>query len=96
MPSQKKVSGIALAIAAAAAFFAMPVGSFAQEGNTTSDETSSSVDTIACYGINSCKGQTACKTTGNQCKGLNSCKGKGMSITESNKSCTDQGGSITQ
>jgi hypothetical protein len=28
--------------------------------------------------VNSCKGQSACKSANNACKGQNSCKGKGF------------------
>ena len=31
-----------------------------------------------CAGVNSCKGQSACKSANNACKGQNSCKGKGF------------------
>ena len=33
---------------------------------------------IHCAGVNSCKGQSACKSANNACKGQNSCKGKGF------------------
>ncbi|MEZ5564216.1 MAG: hypothetical protein R3F24_01285 [Gammaproteobacteria bacterium] len=33
--------------------------------------------TIHCTGVNSCKGQSACKTAKSSCKGQNSCKGQG-------------------
>lgn len=29
-------------------------------------------------GINSCNGQSSCKTANNQCKGMNSCKSQGF------------------
>lgn len=29
---------------------------------------------VACVGVNSCKGTSACKTAGNECKGHNACK----------------------
>ena len=35
-------------------------------------------DKVHCYGINSCKGNSDCKTTVNSCKGLNACKGQGF------------------
>ncbi len=35
---------------------------------------------IACYGSNSCKGQSACTTAINACNGQNECKGKGFSF----------------
>jgi hypothetical protein len=33
---------------------------------------------IKCTGVNSCKGQSSCKSARNSCKGMNSCKGKGF------------------
>jgi hypothetical protein len=33
---------------------------------------------VKCEGVNSCKGQSACKSANNSCKGQNSCKGKGF------------------
>lgn len=30
--------------------------------------------TVACVGVNSCKGTSDCKTAGNECKGQNACK----------------------
>ena len=33
---------------------------------------------IKCEGVNSCKGQSACKTAGSSCAGHNECKGKGF------------------
>ena len=33
---------------------------------------------IKCEGVNSCKGQSECKSAGNDCKGKNSCSGKGF------------------
>jgi hypothetical protein len=92
MATKKKISGFALATAAAAAFIAIPAGAFADD----TEDSSSMVDTVTCYSINSCKGQSACKTTSSQCKGLNTCKGKGITVVESAKACTDQGGSITE
>lgn len=31
-----------------------------------------------CFGVNACKGQSACKTAKSECKGLNNCKGQGF------------------
>lgn len=36
--------------------------------------TASSAAKVACVGVNSCKGSSACKTAGNACKGHNACK----------------------
>jgi hypothetical protein len=33
---------------------------------------------VKCEGVNSCKGQSACRTAENECSGKNSCKGKGF------------------
>lgn len=33
---------------------------------------------IKCEGVNSCKGQSACRTAENECAAKNSCKGKGF------------------
>lgn len=50
---------------------------------------------IQCFGVNSCKGQSACKTARSSCKGLNSCQGQGfLEMTEAK--CLKKGGSLTQ
>ncbi len=50
---------------------------------------------VHCYGVNSCKGQSDCKSYNHDCKGQNSCKGQGFKI-ESAKACSAQHGSTTQ
>lgn len=50
-------------------------------------------DRINCYGINSCKGQSECKTADNACKGLNQCKGHGFKVASA-KACLVAGGKI--
>ena len=50
---------------------------------------------VHCYGVNSCKGESDCKTAKNDCKGQNSCKGHGFKELTS-KACTAQGGSLTE
>jgi len=77
-------NGAAISIAAATAFYGMykSVDTFAPKTEAGG---------IACYGINACKGQTACATAHNGCPGQNSCKGKGF-LNVSPKACTDQGG----
>ena len=49
---------------------------------------------VHCYGVNSCKGTSDCKTAANDCKGLNDCKGHGFK-TLSAKACAKAGGSLT-
>ncbi len=65
---RRVANGAALSIAAAAAFYGMykSVDSFAPKAEAAQ---------IACYGINACKGQTACSTAFNGCPGQNACKG---------------------
>ena len=65
--------------------------------------TASSGSSVACVGVNSCKGTSDCKTAGHECKGHNSCKtaknackGQGSCKTAENackgqNSCAGQG-----
>lgn len=49
---------------------------------------------VHCYGINTCKGTSDCKSFNHECKGQNECKGQGFkTLTE--KECTAAGGSTT-
>jgi hypothetical protein len=65
--NRRKMSGIALAAAAAVMF------------STAFVSTASADDAkVKCEGVNSCKGKSACKSANNSCKGQNSCKGKGF------------------
>ena len=50
---------------------------------------------VHCYGINTCKGTSDCKTAQNECKGLNSCKGQGFKAMSAKK-CAAAGGSLTE
>ena len=73
MTAVKKLTGIALACAAAGMFVTAGIGSTfaAEEGK------------IHCEGVNACKGKTDCKTAKNACQGQNACKGLGwVSMTE--------------
>lgn len=78
-------SGAALAAAAfaiaAAATFAMPANA------------AMTAKKVHCFGINSCKGQSACKSGNHGCKGLNSCKGQGF-IDVSAKTCAAKKGKV--
>ena len=68
MNSVKKITGIALALAAASMFMTVAVPS------ASADEAK-----VMCEGVNACKGKGACKSASNACKGQNACKGHGMS-----------------
>ncbi|GMR03524.1 MAG: hypothetical protein BMS9Abin22_025 [Gammaproteobacteria bacterium] len=83
MISAKKLTGLALATAAAGMFAiaSIPAANAAEAGK------------IHCMGVNACKGKTECATATNGCKSQNSCKGKGwLSMTK--KECKAKGGKI--
>lgn len=84
MNTARKLSGIAIAGAAAALFSMAPVttASAAQAGM------------VHCFGVNACKGQGACKSAMNACKGMNQCKGLGWEPMSA-KACKEKGGSTT-
>jgi uncharacterized membrane protein len=67
---KKKFASI-LATAAAVAFVTAPL---------TSTLVQAANHKVPCYGVNSCKGKSSCKTAENACKGKNSCKGKGAKM----------------
>ena len=71
MSTVKKLSGVALAAAAATLF----VAGCATGGEGTGYKATGKV---ACEGVNGCKGLSECKTASNDCKGKNSCKGQGF------------------
>ena len=81
MISVKRLSGLALATAAAAMFATAPAAVAGEK----------SEGTIHCQGANACKGKTGCATASNSCKGLNSCKGKGW-VAMSEEACKAVGG----
>jgi hypothetical protein len=66
MNKSTKLSGFAMAAAAAVLFASAPLG------------TAAAADAkVKCEGANSCKGKSACSTGKNSCQGQNSCKGQG-------------------
>ena len=82
MNTANKITGLAIAAAAAAMFIAAPAANAAkQEGK------------VHCTGTNACKGKSECKTASNACKGANACKGKGME-SMSEKDCKAKGGKM--
>jgi hypothetical protein len=62
----RKITGIALATAAA--------GMFAM---TAAGPAGAQAAKVKCEGVNACKGQGGCKSAKNDCKGKNACKGQG-------------------
>lgn len=90
MSAVRKLSGTALAAAAGLLLAGC-------SGHGTMDKTDSMMEhgameaKVHCAGINSCKGQTACKSASNDCKGQNSCKSKGF-LSLSKSDCAAKGG----
>ncbi|MDQ3565642.1 MAG: hypothetical protein M3436_16500 [Pseudomonadota bacterium] len=76
--------GAALSVAAAAAFYAMYKSVDAVVPQAEAGK-------IACWGINSCKGTSACTTAFNACNGQNACKGRGY-LSVPKKECHAKGG----
>ncbi len=107
MEITKKVLGLG-AVAAVAFACWLPAQSNAAS-SAAAAQPAHSGHGVKCYGINSCKGKSACGATknsckgkhsckhkcANSCKGMNSCKGKGFVMKRSAKSCLKKGGSLT-
>ena len=88
MNTAKKLSGLAIASAAAALF---ATGCVAMEGGGASSTAEEAK--IHCMGVNACKGTSACATANNACKGHNACKGQGcLPMTKSQ--CEAKGGTV--
>ena len=79
-------SGLALAAAgvAVAITAAVPAQAAHKGGNV-----------VHCYGINTCKGTSDCKSGKHDCKGMNDCKGQGFKALSA-KACKAAGGSTTE
>jgi uncharacterized membrane protein len=80
-------TGVSLATSAALVAFASAVPSTAVLAKGTAAN-------VHCYGINTCKGMSDCKTAHNDCKGMNSCKGQGFKELSA-KQCKADGGNLT-
>jgi hypothetical protein len=83
------ISKSGLGIAASAVLFALTSAA------VTSPVYAAERDAVHCYGVNSCKGSSDCKTAKNECKGQNSCKGQGFKEMSA-KECTAAGGKLTE
>jgi len=81
MSKTNKLTGIALATAAAAMFAvaSVPVAH-------------ASDSTVKCMGVNACKGKSSCASASNSCKGQYSCKGQGFVEVPSKDVCDQLGG----
>ncbi len=79
----KKITGIALATAAAGLFATAAIPAFAAKHEGM----------VHCLGTNACKGKSECATATNACKGQNACKGKGMNAMSA-KDCAAKKGKV--
>lgn len=85
MRATSRFQGRAIAVAAAAVFAMAPLSAVAAQGEKTGH----------CVGVNSCKGQSDCKTASSACKGQNACKGSGYKET-TKADCDKQGGKFEE
>ena len=95
MNSMKKLSGIALASAAATLLLAGCGGDSTKTAAKveTAPAEATKVAEVKCSGINSCKGTGACASATHACAGQNSCKGQGW-IKASKADCDAKGGTV--
>ncbi|AJQ96588.1 hypothetical protein [Gynuella sunshinyii] len=82
--SRNKLTGAALAIAAASLFTTTAL---------TSGLVSAKSAEVQCWGVNTCKGHNDCKTASNDCKGMGSCKGQGF-LKMDKDLCANLGGTV--
>lgn len=83
-----------VSLAAAAALFA--IASLANAAPAPEGSTGKALnarDPVHCYGVNSCKGTSDCKTTMSECKGLNACRNQGFKAIAAGV-CLRRGGTI--
>lgn len=87
MQGHKKLSGTAVAIAAASL-----VGCASTSTNSSGyTQITTSTDMVHCYGLNICKGHNDCKSGSHSCKGQASCQGQGF-VTMPSRACIEAGG----
>ena len=83
---RRALTGAALSVAAAGAFYGMYKSVDVLVPEAEAGE-------VACWGINECKGTTACTTAFNACTGQNECKGRGY-IYVPEKECYVRNGQL--
>ena len=86
MNPQKKLTGAAIAVAAAGLF--MAGAAYTGVASAASEEAG-----VHCYGVNACKGKGACQTADNACAGQNNCQGKGW-VEMTQEECDSQDGEV--
>ena len=86
MELKASTKGAILATAVAIAFIANPA-------RAEDSHSSTQPPLIACLGVNSCKGQSACKSFDHDCQAMNTCKGKGFILITEDE-CKQKGGKV--
>jgi len=82
------------ALASAAALMAISLASAAAPNpGGSSGVAVAAGDKVHCYNVNSCKGNSDCKTAENSCKGQNACKGHGFKAMPAG-ACLEKGGVV--
>ncbi|MFB9885336.1 BufA2 family periplasmic bufferin-type metallophore [Balneatrix alpica] len=84
MNTKQKLSGAAMALAAASLFGSAML----TPAVVSADEAK-----VECWGVNSCKGHNDCKTANNECKGQGSCQGQGF-LSMTADECSSKGGTV--
>lgn len=81
-------------LASIAAFMAISMSAVAADAPKGSSGVAiGASDKVHCYGVQSCKGNSDCKTAEHSCKGQNACKGHGFKGMPA-KDCMEKGGVI--
>ncbi len=84
----------AASVALSAAILALSATSFAAETpKGASGKAIGANDTVHCYNVHDCKGNSDCKTAEHACKGQNACKGHGFKAKAAG-ACLTEGGVI--
>jgi uncharacterized membrane protein len=79
-------------LAAAAALFALSAGA---TSSVHAEGGKAKAEAVHCYGVNTCKGTSDCKSYNHDCKGMNDCKGQGFKELSAKK-CAAMGGKTTE
>lgn len=78
-------------------FIATAVAGLIATGQVMAEAAPAAIATkVKCSGINACKGQGSCASGEQACAGKNECKGKGWVNVDSEKDCTDKGGTVAK
>jgi uncharacterized membrane protein len=78
--------------AMAAAALALSASAFAADApKGSTGKAIAANDTVHCYNVHDCKGNSDCKTAEHSCKGQNVCKGHGFKAVSASKCLSSKG-----